>query len=700
MTKPLFDETQIGSILKDLWRERDRHLTRLRVRRALMEMSTDTLNLPQTGTNVPESYRKSELIIRHQSGDVNRGVQNYASRIAANEPQVSVIPVSLGNKDVGKRVEEHAAEQERLLMSQWDAVGGRSAQDQVTWSQAWGRVGWYLTLPRDASWGLPDREFFTELDDDEIETMKRSGSILPDMDEDGRHVESASTWLERRRKAGKSNAVSDDARALFTLRAVAPDMVLPRYDNSGSGKRSLKYAFMIEELPHSDFQPGSELARAAATFEGFEDQEQIDKYGLVIREGKIEGGVTLGGEPHSQQQRDPWVLATFLTRTEVYMYVTNTRGTINGKIVYHDEHGGGKVPLIPVPGKVTDSLRPGGEYTSMMEQVFAAIPIINQLSTVLSNTAVWNSFARWYVVDPDTPRDEDGEPMVLTTSDDVPGMDPGQVSIARGEIKQLKIDADLMLGLLQFYTERLDQQMPASVTEGTAGASAAAWQVRQLLEASGELVTEAVDNHADAVKEVMLLWIRWMRMLDEPVYSFAAPGRRSGTSTRGLIEFDPKDLTDTITINQNPQSAQQRIVLDQVGVEKLSGGLIDDRQYYEEFALESDPEEALLRADVQKLRQAVMFGDVTHAPPGSMMDVLVQMAKGEITMQMLERSPAFAVATVTQMEEEAFMASQQQLPSPDQTNVAQAAGQVQPGLGMSTTQPGTPGGGAPQGAVV
>ena len=700
MTKPLFDETQIGSILKDLWRERDRHLTRLRVRRALMEMSTDTLNLPQTGTNVPESYRKSELIIRHQSGDVNRGVQNYASRIAANEPQVSVIPVSLGNKDVGKRVEEHAAEQERLLMSQWDAVGGRSAQDQVTWSQAWGRVGWYLTLPRDASWGLPDREFFTELDDDEIETMKRSGSILPDMDEDGRHVESASTWLERRRKAGKSNAVSDDARALFTLRAVAPDMVLPRYDNSGSGKRSLKYAFMIEELPHSDFQPGSELARAAATFEGFEDQEQIDKYGLVIREGKIEGAVTLGGEPHSQQQRDPWVLATFLTRTEVYMYVTNTRGTINGKIVYHDEHGGGRVPLIPVPGKVTDSLRPGGEYTSMMEQVFAAIPIINQLSTVLSNTAVWNSFARWYVVDPDTPRDEDGEPMVLTTSDDVPGMDPGQVSIARGEIKQLKIDADLMLGLLQFYTERLDQQMPASVTEGTAGASAAAWQVRQLLEASGELVTEAVDNHADAVKEVMLLWIRWMRMLDEPVYSFAAPGRRSGTSTRGLIEFDPKDLTDTITINQNPQSAQQRIVLDQVGVEKLSGGLIDDRQYYEEFALESDPEEAMLRADVQKLRQAVMFGDVTHAPPGSMMDVLVQMAKGEITMQMLERSPAFAVATVTQMEEEAFMASQQQLPSPDQTNVAQAAGQVQPGLGMSTTQPGAPGGGAPQGAVV
>ncbi len=691
-----FNATEIGTILKNLWQERDPYLQRMRVRRALIEMSVDSVNLPAVGTNVPESYKNSEMILRTMIGDVNRGVQNYASRTAANEPQVVVLPVALDASNVGARVTKNASMQERLLMSQWEAAHGREAQNEISYSQAWGRVGWYLTLPRDATWGLPDREYFEDLTDDEIETMKRSGAVLPDTDDDGRHVESGKTWLERRRKAGKANAVSENARSLFTLEAYPPDMVLPRYDRDGRGGKSLKYGFIIEEIPYSDFMPGGDIARAAAKFDKFDGDQA--KFGLFVnKEGKVEGGITAGGEPFSQSNRAPWVLARFFTRNEVYYYITNTRGGINGKIIYHDEHGAGKVPLIPVPGKHTDSRRPGGEYTSNMEQVFAQVPIINQLETLLSNVATWNALGRWYVVD-ETGRmvkDDKGEPMILSSSEDIPGMDTGQVSYAVGEIKQLTLDADLMLALLQFYTERLDAQMPSGVTEGTAGATAAAWQVRQLLAASGELLTEAVNNHAAAVKEVMLLWIRWMRMLDEPVFSFAAPGRRSSdTNVRGLIEMDPEDLTETIRVQQAPQSAQERIVLQQQGIELQAAGKINNHQMYEEYFLSQDPEEDEINAVAQQVADVVLYGASDQIQPGSVLWDAQAAVRGRLSFRLMDRSQAFAIATAEDMVVQAEAAAQGLLPE-ESGNVAQAAGVVQPGLGMSLTQGGDANMGAP-----
>ena len=129
------------------------------------------------------------------------------------------------------------------------------------------------------------------------------------------------------------------------------------------------------------------------------------------------------------------------------------------------------------------------------------------------------------------------------------------------------------------------------MTEGQAGATAAAWQVRQLLESSGELLEQAVSNHAEAVKQVQLLWIRWMRMLDERVYAFAAPGsRKNARSVRGLIEFDPADLVESIRVEQSSQSAQQRVVLRQAGIELLQAGRIDEHEFYEHYDLAEDPE--------------------------------------------------------------------------------------------------------------
>ena len=235
---PLWNEERIGSALRELYREYAPHLTRMRVRRMLLELADDAKHDDRTGTHLPKPYDKSKLILKTLIGDAQDVVQNYTARVSANEPQTSVIPVSMSRSSVGNRVEERAAEQERLLMSQWAAVHGRLAQRQSAWSQAWGRAGWYLTLPRDASWGLPDRQYFEDLTDDEIASMRERGEVVASTEDDGPPlVESAESWLERRRAASQARAIS--GRSLFTLEEFGPDMVLPRYDRDGTAARSL-----------------------------------------------------------------------------------------------------------------------------------------------------------------------------------------------------------------------------------------------------------------------------------------------------------------------------------------------------------------------------------------------------------------------------------------------------------------------------
>lgn len=705
---PAFNEEQIGAIHQELWTEYADHFARLHIRRLLMQMGIEAATDERTGAYLPHPYDQSKLILKTLIGDVIKAVQNYTSRVAANEPQASVIPVALNASQVGKRVEERAAEQERLLMSMWEAVGGREAQVQSTWSQSWGRVGWYHTLPREAEWGLPDREYYEDLTDDEIDIMQRSGTIstVP-VDIDGKRVfpESAGNWLERRKAKAKDNAVN--SRSFATLEAIPPDMVLVRYDRDGTARKSIKYAFIVEEHPASDFAPGSEMAKAAARYvkrHGTDEQRQmsddeIARYGMTFKDGKIAGGVSAGVEPLGVQG-SKWFLSRFLTRDEVYWFVSESAGASAGTIIHHQYHGGGKVPLIPVPGFYTDSMSPGNEYSSLMEDVFTLTPAINQLETLLSNVATWNALGRFVVEIPEGAAlfDDEGEPTILKREEIIPGAEPGEVTSIRGKVRQLEVGADLLLQMLEFFTERLDSSKPAPVTEGQTGTSQAAWAVRLSLDAAGEQLEQSVDNHAEAVKQVMLLWIRWLRLYDEPVYSFAAPGRRgSGNTVRGLIEFNPSDLIETITINQSSQSIQQRIVLDQAGIEKLQAGVIDEEEYYELYALAADPQEARIRANAQKVVSLLLTGSSEEIMPGSLLSDVAQAVRGRISFRLLaqgpEFSPAFAMSTAEDMAMQSLA-----LQSPE-GNPALAAGVRQPGINMGLQQPGTPTDQAPAGVV-
>ena len=706
MPEMQFTEKQIGRILHELHRERAPYLRRMAGRRLLLNLASDKVDDPLTGTWLPDPFDKSTLIIRSLMGDISDVLNNYKARIAANEPQISVIPVASTKKGtVTKTVDEQASEQERLLQSQWLMAGGRAAQRQAAYSQSWGRAGWYLTLPRDASFGLPARRYFEtgELTDDEIDELRRKGEIEPDPTAEQRFREVGETWLERRQAEAQENAVN--GTSLFTLEEYPSDMVLPRYETDGTANKTLKYGFVIKEMPGADFLPGTEMARAAARTalamgkEDFPDGD-IDKYGIYVNDdGDIEGGLTEGGEEYSNVAKRRWTMAIFATRTEVYWYVTVTPGTSSGIIVHHEKHGADEVPLIPIAAEHTDSASPGAEFSSPMESVFASTPLINQLQTLLSNVATWNALGRFYIIQPDgTPLTDDEGELVTLTQEDLIGGDPGSVYITKGEVRQLTIDSGTLDSILQLYLERFDQNKPSPVTEGVAGATAAAWQVRQLLSASDELLQEPVDNHAEGMRRVLSIWIRWMRMLDEPVYAFSVPSaRRNERSVRGLVEFDPEDLVGTIRVEQSSQNTQQRIALRAAGQEELAQGLISRERYYAEFALEQDPEAAMLDADINMISDVVLTGNLENVQAGSVFADVAQAVRGELSLELLARSPNFALAEAERMAANVAAATAPPTPgAPGDGNLSQATGTVEPGLGMPLQQAGSPDSQAPQ----
>ena len=672
---PIFDSASIGSLFREIKREYDPWMARLRIRRLLMELSFDK-DLVGTGLVIPPPFDKSKLVLPTMIGDGLREVQRWQARIAANQPVVNVYPLSLSS-DVPQRVQAKAGEQERLHAAQWEAHGGQSSQMKVAFSQAWGRCGYYLTLPRDITWGLPQRTMYEELSNEDVEALKRNGKIVPEP-EDGKWLESGSSWLDRRKQASYNRAVSGDS--LFHLEAVSPDRVMVRRDRAG-----IKWAFIVEQVPSSNYGAGSEIARSAAKLDGLEGAD-LDKYGLYQdKAGKIVGGVTKGAE---WSEGGYWTQIMFLTRDEVYFLVASGNDAQGGKLVYHARHEDGCVPLVEVPFNQTDSDIPGHEATSPLDIVFSQLPLMNQLETLLSNVTAYNTIPRWYIALPDGTMQEDPEDPTrpwLITGDPVPGLDPKDFPAIRGEIKQLQIEGfGELVPLLQFYFERLDSQKLTAANAGAAGTAGPAWTMRQVI-AQGQIdLQPAVDANARAVKQIHQIWVKRMRKLDVPVYCFSVPGHRSsGENTRGIIEFDPKDLVEAISVRQDSHTASDRVVLLQAGVELHQGGYIDDETFFEEYALKEDVDDAVLRKYVSMVSQAVLTGDNTRLLPGSVLFNVYQRVLGRTEMELLEQSPN---AALVKAEEMAMSAQQQMQPS----NPAAAMGIREAGMGMSLTQPGSP----------
>jgi hypothetical protein len=562
-----------------------------------------------------------------------------------------------------------------------------------------GGVGYYLCLPRDAAFGLPDRIYYEDKTDDEIAALKRDGKLTSSKiphPATGQliYAEGADVWKARRKEAAKRQCIS--GTSLFNVRAYPRDMVLRELDDDG-----VKWACIIEEIPGTALGEGSELAISAArqgnaTDKGRVPEDDVALFGLFKDEkGQIVGGVGHGGPLHTMWNRDGiFTLLKFFNRTEQVILVAS-QGNIDGaREIYRGRHGCTVAgvptcPVVEVPFMRTDVDSPGMEFSTPLSQVFGIAPPMNQILTLASNATVYNELPRWVIElkDGSVLRGADGEPVTISQAD-VPGLDPKEATAWPGTLKQLTIDTASGEKMFEIYTALMEKYMPSPVTAGVSGTNSAAWQVRQLIQQAQETLRQPVDNHAAAVGDIIKMMHGWLRDLDVPVFFFAAPGhRKNKRSVRGLIEFDPKNLTDSIMVTQELDSPEEQTVRIQVGIEQYQAGLITLEDYYRDYAKTEDPRQSVIDYYVAQVVAYVMSGKLPEGanpqnPTQPVIQIVADGVRGMVNYSLLQQSPNYAIAQAEQIAAQAQQQGQQQ---PQGGNVAGAQGVVQPGLGMSPT---------------
>lgn len=689
----------IRGLLRRTQRSHQPTIDRMRVRRLLVNRIDSPKDASSIGTHVPAPFDKSSLVIKAMLGEPAKAVQHYAGRMATNRPTIEVRPMTT-KRELTDTIHKTAASQELLDTYLWESVGGRKKQWQCGWAQGITGAAVYVSTPRDATFGLPDRRYFED-GDEEAEMMRREGKLSrvqmahPKTGQ-RMYAEHPSEWRKRRIKALEQEAVS--GRGLFVLDVYPRDQVLWD-DDHDSDVLGPKWIATIEEIEADECGPGTEIGRYAALRSGIEDAEQIAKYGLMVGvDGKsVIGGISRGGpKGATPKQASTFLLVTFHSRCETVVLISATADFEGAKEVYRGEHdceidGQPANPAVIVPMMTTDVHTPGMEFSTPLEQVFAYVPQINELLTFKSLADSYNGAPRWVIelADGTLLRGDDGEPVVVQ-ADSAPGLDPKNAPAYPGTVKQLVIDTKSLEASLSVYFERLDASMPAPVTFGESGTSAPAWQVHQLIQQAQENLRQGVDHHTAGVKAITQRWHSWMRDLGLPVRFFPVdPSRENG---RYLVEFDPKDLTDSIEVTQFLETPDEATARQQQGIELRREGVIDDYQYFEDYQREQDAEGAIDRMYVQKLVDYVMFGVLPPVPEGAqpgelpIFKLIGDGIRGRLHTELIQRSPNYAIAQAQAIAAQAQAASMQNATMPDENgNVMEPMGMGLPGLGMAPT---------------
>lgn len=689
---------------------------KMRIRRILISRDVGAGSHDQNyaGVNLPYPFNQTSLAIRTMTHYPSQAAQYYTSRITANRPEVTVIPVTQ-HTDVTKTVDKMAGEQERLTGELLDSAGLREFQREAGWAMSVGGAAFGVVMPRDADWGLPERRYY-DITDTEIERLKHEGTItpVPRMLADGtlKYAERGDIWHARRRAAMGHRAINGND--LFTLRAWPRDQVLFENDRD-SVRLGPKWVALVEEIPAYGVMEGSELARAAAKKRGV---NKVGEYGLWIKDGHVVGGVSLGVPPNSDGYKRPewFTLIRFYDRTEQVVIVAPMGSVRGGFEVYRGKHqctvmGAPANPVVEMPFFRTDTNVPMQAYSTPIDSVMALAPLINQLMTLRSNAEAFNLIPRLVMElkDGTNLRGEDGQPQAVGTSEVVPGLDPSQIASYPGTVKQLLIDTANSDNLLKMYLEQMAQAMPSPAATGASGETTA-WGTQIAVEQQQAILKEPVDNFTAAVRGIVWRMYGWLRMLDVPIQFHSAPNHRTDARTvRALTEFDPKDLTDSIVVEQDVDTPEEATVRKQVGLTLWQSGAINDEEFAGVYLKEQDPRAWRVNRLAQIILNYVAFGGVPPNVDPNLFaqSMLVQIAngvRGEIHYELLNSSPNYAWANATQVAEQANQQAmmqqqaQMQQPQPQQGlggEITQASGARVPGVGMASTLGGQLGGNAP-----
>jgi hypothetical protein len=688
----------------------------MQVRRALIaRVITGNVGGNGTGTNVIAPFDSSAMVIRSMLGEPSKAVQHYAGRLSSNQPTITVTPITT-HPDLTKRLDRVAGEQERLDAELWAEAcavgGGRGEHQRAAEAMVVGGAAYLLVMPRDLVFGLPDRIYHSDITDDEVAALRASGKLSPQQvphPKTGQlvYAEAGDVWAARRKESLKAQKVS--GRGLFMVRSFPRDMVLREKDAAG-----MKWWAATETVPQSTFGAGSDWARAAArrdsTFTG-----DADRYQLMLNDrGQVTGGITTGGPPGATTNSQAFTFITYVDREEI-VYLVAGQNDVEGREVWRGKHGctvqgQPECPAIEIPCIRGDIDTPDYEFLSPLDPLFAVIPNVNQFLTMRSNIAVYNATPR-FVSENSTGsplRGDDGEP-VNVQSAPTPGLNPEEIAAYPGTVKQLTIDASDLDRAIELMFTRIDGYMPAPVTQGAAGASAPAWQVHQLIQQAQENLRQPADNLAYGIHQALLRMHGWLRTLDMDVYFWAAPGhRKDKRETRGLIEFDPKDITDSISVKIELDAPEDRIVIDQVWQAKLKDGLCTREQYFEMTGAQ-DARQSTIDSYAQMVADSLLLLPQQGQPQlGPVLEMVAKRVMGRLAVELPQWSPNAARATAQDMAmgARAQVAGQMQPPTgmtppaPVQPaaagtgnlSLANAAGAAVPGVGIAPTLAGATGG--------
>lgn len=692
---------------------------RTRIRRALARLGDmRTVDQNYIGTMLPVPFDKSPLALRPIIGEVAEAIQYYASRFASNPPTVEVMPLTVTDS-ITDKLDKLAGKQELFDAVLLDAMGigteKRRNHRKMAMAQAITEAGYYVLKPREFDFGVPTREYYT---DEEAAVMKAAGKRLAPIKGMNGWAEHADSW--NKRKGDKRKAMSVNPTGFFDLQVYPRDMVMKGRDSAG-----LKWAAVVERIPADECGPGSDLASSWVTANMGKNvngrivtEDDRTLWGLwKDKSGRIIGGIETGGPAFDGGSRaGDWTLIQFFTRSEMVYLITSGNGIDGGQEVYRCEHGATDqgVPVVPVfecATMYTDIDTMGSEFMGPMSQVFAYAPLINQLETLFSAAAAWNTAPRFYCKLPDGTilRDDNGEPKFFDAAP-VPGTDPSQIGAYPGEILPLTINTETIEHLLPIYLEQLARAMPSQSATGDASSSGTAWLAQQNVQQQQQTIEEPVANHREAVGQLLRVAHDYLRHAygEDELYFFEIPQLGGATrSGRGLVTFKACDLTDSFVIQQELETSDERTILLQIGEELLEKGRIDLDEYYRNYYRARDPREMQIRSLQQAIYDNIM--GTRPAAPGSFIDQISQGVQGRVHMQLLQESQPYALnysrSQAAQAQQTAQQAQQQQPPTPDGAPpsapglggpISEAAGVRRPGMGGAPTLAGALGSGAPQ----
>lgn len=700
-----FDDRQVASIVQRLQRAHQVRDASLRLRRALVFRRTDDLPAEQLGIHVPKPFDESRLVFQSLSGKLSDAAQFISATLSMNDPLIQVNAISTTDTALSARMAKAKERQEQALNGIYydtQRMAKRNMQQIAAWGQVVDGVAWYVSTPRSASFGLPAREFYDELSDEEITELRDSGkAILDPTEADPKPKESADLWFARRKEASKRYAL--DGKTLFKTEIKPAGSIYVEWDGD-----ALALGAIIEEVPSDRFRGGHDMAQLAARFLG---NAAIAETGILLNTaGQIVAGIREGSAgADTDSTPDRFLLVRLFTRDEIYYYVSGIGHTGAGKIIWASTHNMSEVPFYPASGIETNSIRPDERYLALLDGEFAYTPLINQAATFITNIAAYEAFPRWVVEtntsdlvpDPENP----GKPLVLEKKD-VVGLDPNELAVIHGgRIKRLEGgDISGMMQILQFFMIQEAPVLPSEAETGAGGNSGSAWGQRLAQAAATKQYAPAVKSHARAVEGMARMQARTLRKLNERIFFVSAPGRRAtAKGARALIEVHTKDFTDDLRVFQSPNTLEEQMMLRQVGTAQRKEGFLDDYRMVDEFFGVPDALDYVLDMYVQRVIDATLMGPNEQIPPGSLLFDLAQAARGHAIEQLLRHSPQFALAMA-----EANVARQGQAPgaAPGATGhqggddfqrglggqTSEAVGGRMPGVGMGVAQNALPAG--------